>query len=83
MGTTMPGKTAREVLDMIRSKQDPLYIWRQQFEDEQQWQAWVQSEQGTMEILQDPRKGENWWPEKNHQDNALQDLIARLRKKHQ
>ena len=83
MGTTMPGKTAREVLDMIRSKQDPLYRWRQQFEYEHQWRAWVQSEQGTFEILHDPRKNENWWPEKLHRDNAFQDLVIRWRKKHQ
>ena len=80
---TQPKMSAREVLDMIRRRTDRLYDWRQQFINEEQWQTWCHTPEGTAEILADLEKGQTWFVhEDTEHSSKLSALIQRLRSRH-
>ena len=74
--------TAAEILAMIRSKQDPIWTWRRQFLNEEQWTNWLTTPEATAEILADPRKGQSWFESDNENAERIAELVQRLRSRH-
>lgn len=83
---SIPKLDAAAILASIRTQQDPLWRWRQQFADEAAWREWLNTEEATFEITQTPEKGRNWWVEDlltdNVRRNQLQALLQQLKDKH-